>query len=81
MILADADYGDEADVRDGLTELGPLYAVGCAALLDRVGARRHTVASQGMEWGRGKPAKLLRCRPADEVTVDLDPGASALLQW
>jgi SRSO17 transposase len=65
VILADAGYGDETAFRDGLTEMGLLYAVGI-----RPGT---SVWGPGMTplppkpWsGRGKPPTLLRRAPGHE---------------
>src|SRR5471030_3508795 len=62
VVLADAGYGDETAFRDGLTEMGLLYAVGI-----RPGT---SVWGPGMTplppktWsGRGKPPTLLRRAP------------------
>jgi len=65
VVLADAGYGDETAFRDGLTELGLLYAVGVRPAT--------SVWAPGVAplppkpWsGRGKPAKLLRRAPGHE---------------
>lgn len=65
VVLADAAYGDETAFRDGMTELGLLYAVGI-----KPGT---TVWPPGVAplppappKGRGRPASLLRRGPGHE---------------
>lgn len=65
VVLADAGYGDETAFRDGMTELGLLYAVGI-----RPGT---TVWAPGVmpmppipQSGRGRPSTLLRRGPGHE---------------
>lgn len=68
VVLADAGYGDETAFRDGMTELGLLYAVGI-----RPGT---TVWAPGTsplppipQPGRGRPSTLLRRGPGHEPTA------------
>jgi SRSO17 transposase len=68
VVLADAGYGDETAFRDGMTELGLLYAVGI-----RPGT---TVWAPGIsplppipQSGRGRPSTLLRRGPGHEPTA------------
>lgn len=68
VVLADAGYGDETAFRDGMTELGLLYAVGI-----RPGT---TVWAPGIsplppipQLGRGRPSTLLRRGPGHEPTA------------
>lgn len=68
VVLADAGYGDETAFRDGMTELGLLYAVGI-----RPGT---TVWAPGIsplppipQPGRGRPSTLLRRGPGHEPTA------------
>jgi len=65
VVLADAGYGDETAFREGLTELGLLYAVGVRPAT--------SVWAPGVAplppkpWsGMGKPPKLLRRAPGHE---------------
>ncbi len=65
VVLADAGYGDETAFREGLTELGLLYAVGVRPAT--------SVWAPGVAplppkpWsGMGKPQKLLRRAPGHE---------------
>ncbi|MDQ1817649.1 IS701 family transposase [Massilia sp. CCM 9210] len=65
VVLADAGYGDETAFRDGITEMGLLYAVGI-----RPGT---TVWPLGVsplppipQKGRGRPSSLLRRGPGHE---------------
>jgi SRSO17 transposase len=51
VVLADAGYGDETAFRDGITELGLLYAVGVRPATS-VCARGHAATAQGVEWAR-----------------------------
>jgi SRSO17 transposase len=68
VVLADAGYGDETAFRDGMTELGLLYAVGI-----RPGT---TVWAPGIsplppipQPGWGRPSTLLRRGPGHEPTA------------
>jgi len=65
IVLADAGYGDETAFRDGITELGLLYAVGI-----RPGTSvwaQGTAPLPAKPWsGRGKPPTLLRRAPGHE---------------
>lgn len=68
VVLADAGYGDETAFRDGITELGLLYAVGI-----RPGT---TVWAPGIsplppipQPGPGRPTSLLRRGPGHEPTA------------
>jgi SRSO17 transposase len=68
VVLADAGYGDETAFRDGITELGLLYAVGI-----RPGT---TVWAPGVsplppipQPGPGRPTSLLRRGPGHEPTA------------
>lgn len=68
VVLADAGYGDETAFRDGITELGLLYAVGI-----RPGT---TVWAPGVsplppipQAGPGRPTSLLRRGPGHEPTA------------
>src|SRR5471032_1432772 len=65
IVLADAGYGDETAFRDGISELGLLYAVGI-----RPGTSvwaPGTAPLPPKPWsGRGKPATLLRRAPGHE---------------
>jgi SRSO17 transposase len=65
VVLADAGYGDETAFRDGLTELGLLYAVGVRPGTS-VWAPGVTPLPPKPWSGRGKPAKLLRRGPGHE---------------
>jgi SRSO17 transposase len=65
VVLADAGYGDETAFRDGLTELGLLYAVGVRPATS-VWAPGVTPLPPKPWNGRGKPAKLLRRGPGHE---------------
>ncbi|KWK76055.1 IS701 family transposase [Burkholderia ubonensis] len=65
VVLADAGYGDETAFRDGLTELGLLYAVGVRPGTS-VWAPGVTPLPPKPWSGRGKPAKLLRRAPGHE---------------
>ena len=65
VVLADGGYGDEPSFRDGITELGMLYAVGIRPAT--------TVWAPGTEplppkaWlGRGAKPTRLRWEPANE---------------
>ncbi|CAB3772891.1 IS701 family transposase ISRso17 [Paraburkholderia humisilvae] len=59
IVLADAGYGDETAFRDGVTELGLLYAVG---IRPGTSVWAHgTAPLPPRSWsGRGKPPTLLR---------------------
>jgi SRSO17 transposase len=65
IVLADAGYGDETAVRDGVTALGLLYAVGTRSVTS-VWAPG-TAPLPPRPWsGRGKPPTLLRRVPGHE---------------
>lgn len=49
VVLADAGYGDDTSFRDGITELGILYAVGIRPATTIVGARRCATTAESME--------------------------------
>jgi len=65
IVLADAGYGDETAFRDGVTELGLLYAVG---IRPGTSVWAHgTAPLPHRPWsGRGKPPTLLRRGPGHE---------------
>jgi SRSO17 transposase len=65
VVLADAGYGDETAFRDGLTELGLLYAVGVRPATS-VWAPGVTPLPPKPWSGSGRPAKLLRRGPGHE---------------
>lgn len=86
VILADAGYGDETAFRDGMTELGLLYAVGI-----RPGT---TVWPPGVaplpplpHTGRGRPSTLLRRGPGHEpltvkdLAISLPPASYHQVTW
>ncbi len=86
VVLADAGYGDETAFRDGITELGMLYAVGIRPAT--------TVWAQGTAplppkpWiGRGIRPTRLRREPGHEpvavktLAMALPPGAYVSVTW
>lgn len=86
VVLADAGYGDETAFRDGITEMGLLYAVGI-----RPGT---TVWPPGVsplppipQKGRGRPSSLLRRGPGHqpasvkEVAMGLPTDAYQQVNW
>jgi len=62
VVLADAGYGDETAFRDGITELGLLYAVGMRPGTS-VWAPGTAPLPPKPRSGRGKPPTLLRRAP------------------
>ncbi len=68
IVLADAGYGDETAFREGITELGLLYAAGIRPATS-VWAPG-TAPLPPKPWsGRGKPPTLLRRTPGHEPTA------------
>ena len=86
VALADAGYGDETAFRDGLTELGLLYAVG-VRLATSVWAPG-TAPLPPKPWsGKGRPPTLLRRGPGHEpvsvkaLAIDLPQAAYQNIRW
>lgn len=86
VVLADAGYGDDTAFREGITQMGLLYAVGI-----RSGT---TVWPPGVaplppipQPGRGRPSSLLRRGPGHEpmsvkeLAMGLPPSAYRAVHW
>ena len=86
IVLADAGYGDETAFRDGVSELGLLYAMGI-----RPGTSvwaPGTAPLPPKPWsGRGKPSTLLRRAPGHEplavkeLATQLPVNANQTVTW
>ena len=85
-VLADAGYGNDTAFRDGITELGLLYAVGVQSTVS-VWAPGHSPLPKRKWKGIGRPPKLLRRdarhKPvsARELAISLPLSAWKTVRW
>src|SRR5215471_3398715 len=85
-VLADAAYGNDTAFRDGITELGLLYAVGIQSSVSAWAPGQAPLPKR--KWkGIGRPTKLLRrdSRHAPlsvrELAIGLPPSAWKTVRW